>query len=459
MRGPIRRFGRPSTGFHGATPKRTYSVDVEFECGEGRPAQKHGPGRESMASVTGANAESIHRDNLGALVYRVHAGGARSRSDLVAETGLSRSAVRSLVNELVTLGLVYESAPAPAGSPGRPSPLVRPKPDGAVVLAMDIEVDSLAIATVGLGGQIFDHVRIDRPRDRFSPEDTVADLADLAADALSRRPASERLVGIGVAVVGIVRSADGLVHLAPNLDWHEVPLAQIIRDRLRTSLPIRVGNEADLAALAEHVRGAGVGVDDLLYVSGEVGIGGGAIVGGRPLVGYLGYGGEIGHMVVNPLGLPCRCGSQGCWETEIGEAAILRWAGVHEADGGRAAVESVLQRAADGDATALRALDSVGRWLALGIANLANFLNPEVVVLGGLLARVHPFVADAVQAEVERRALPVVSRSLRIVRSGLGTEGSLLGAAEAAFVPGLADPSLLQPALAGPATGPGAGQS
>jgi len=399
-----------------------------------------------MASVTGANAETIHRANLGALVRRVHSEGATSRSDLVAETGLSRSAVRTLVSELVALGLVYESPPTSGGNPGRPSQLVHPKPDGAVVLAMDVAVDSLAVATVGLGGHVFDHVRIDRPRGRLSPEETVSDLADLAAAAMSRPPAPDRLVGIGVAVVGIVRSADGLVHFAPNLDWHDVPLADLIRDALDTTLPIRVGNEADLGALAEHIRGAAVGVDDLLYVSGEVGIGGGAIIDGRPLSGSLGYGGEIGHMVVNPLGLPCRCGSQGCWETEVGEAAILRWAGVREPATGRAAVEAVLHAAADGDPTSLRALESVGRWLALGIGNLANFLNPRLVILGGLLAHVHPFVADAVQAEVARRALPVVGQNLRIVRSELGTEASLLGAAELAFTQGLADPSLLQPA-------------
>ena len=114
-----------------------------------------------MASVTGANAETIHRANLGALVRRVHADGATSRSDLVVETGLSRSAVRTLVSELAALGLVYESPPASGGNPGRPSQLVHPKPDGAVVLAMDVAVDSLAVATVGLGGHVFDHVRID----------------------------------------------------------------------------------------------------------------------------------------------------------------------------------------------------------------------------------------------------------------------------------------------------------
>ena len=184
-----------------------------------------------------------------------------------------------------------------------------------------------------------------------------------------------------------------------------------------------------------------MGVDNVLFISGEVGVGGGLIVDGRPLTGVAGYGGEIGHIPVNPAGAACRCGSVGCWETEVGEGALLRRAG-HPAAGGRAAVEAVLREAADGSPVALAALDHVGRWLGLGLAGLVNVLNPRLVVLGGLFGRIHPLD----RGRPSRRSstagrLPAPRALVRVVPASLGVDAPLLGAAELAFEPLLADPA------------------
>src|SRR5690606_38069092 len=141
--------------------------------------------------------------------------------------------------------------------------------------------------------------QVPRARGRLSPDETVADLAALARDVLAIDTiAGLPLVGVGIAVVGLVRREDGFVHLAPNLGWRDVPLAQLVQDALGVEVPVFVGNEADLGALAEHTRGAGSGVDDMLFLSGEVGVGAGVIVAGKPLVGADGYAGEVGHMTV-----------------------------------------------------------------------------------------------------------------------------------------------------------------
>ena len=150
--------------------------------------------------------------------------------------------------------------------------------------------------------------------------------------------------------------------MAPNLGWRDVPFGDRLADALSLDVPIVHANEADLGALAELLRGAAVGTRDVLYVSGEVGVGGGLIAGGQPLTGVAGYGGEIGHFPVNPSGRACRCGAVGCWETEIGEGALLTLAG-RPADGGRDAVDAVLRDAEAGESTALAALDHVGGWL------------------------------------------------------------------------------------------------
>src|SRR4051794_4921509 len=239
----------------------------------------------------GQRSETVRRANLGALVRELHGRGPLSRSDLVAQTGLTRSAIRGLIGELVAAGLVTEGPAISLGTPGRPSPLVELNPEGAVVLAIDIEVDSIAVAIVGLGGQVLDRISIDQPRGESSVDTIVATVARLAAEVCARRPVDEPLIGVGVAVVGIVRRSDGLVSMAPNLGWRDAPLGEQLTRALPLDVPISVANEADLAALAEHRRGAAVGFGDVLFISGEVGVGGGLIADGRPLTGVAGYGG------------------------------------------------------------------------------------------------------------------------------------------------------------------------
>ena len=378
----------------------------------------------------------------------LHGRGPLSRSELVARTGLTRGAIRALVGELVAAGLLSEERGTPQGTPGRPSPLVRPNPQCGIVLALEITVDSLAVAAVGLGGETLDEARVDRRRDRLSVDETIADLAALASGLLRRLPGRDSLIGVGVAVVGIVRRADGFVTMAPNLGWRDVPLGERLATALGTTLPIVVANEADLGALAEWRRGAAVGADHVLFVSGEVGVGGGLIVDGKQLTGAAGYGGEIGHMPVNPDGRRCRCGSVGCWETEVGEGALLRRAG-HAADAGREGVDAVLSEAADGSPQALGALESVGRWLGFGLAGLVNVFNPQVVVLGGLFGRIHPFVEATLATELARLALAQSREVVRVTPASLGVDAPLRGAAELAFEPLLADPALwIRPAEA-----------
>ena len=135
-----------------------------------------------------------------------------------------------------------------------------------------------------------------------------------------------------------------------------------------------------------------------------------------------------------------RCGSVGCWETEIGSYALLRHAG-HPTDGGRAEVDTVLREAAAGDPIALAALEVVARWVGFGLAGLVNVLNPRLVVLGGLLGRIHPYVGDVVDRELDRLTLPAPRRLVRVVPGSLGADAPILGAAELAFEPLLADPA------------------
>jgi predicted NBD/HSP70 family sugar kinase len=388
----------------------------------------------------GHRSETVRRANLSAIVRELHASGPLSRSDLVARTGLTRSAIRGLIGELVAGNLVFEGPAALDGTPGRPSPLVRADPNGAVVLALEIAVDSLAAATVGLGGEVFDHVRVDLPTRRSSVSDIVTVLVDLATDLRGRLQSEDSMVGVGVAVVGVVRRSDGMVSVAPNLGWRDEPLGAILTEALGMDVPIAFANESDLAVLAEHRRGAARDIDDVLLVWGSIGVGGGLIVDGRPLIGAAGYGGEVGHIPVNPDGLPCRCGSIGCWETEVGTMALLRRAG-RSPQAGREAFEAVLVEAEAGVPAALDAFNDTARWLGIGLAGIVNVLNPSLVLLGGRLTASYPYVRSTLEAELDRRVLRASRRLVRVVPTSLGDDAPLLGAAELAFGPLLADPA------------------
>jgi predicted NBD/HSP70 family sugar kinase len=245
------------------------------------------------------------------------------------------------------------------------------------------------------------------------------------------------LIGLGVAVPGVVCQHDGMVRVAPNLGWDETPVGKRLRERL--GLPVVVGNDANLGAIAEHARGVAAGVDNLVYVHGEVGVGGGVISNGALLTGSAGYGGEVGHMRVNPQGSPCRCGSWGCWETEVGEDVLVAKAG--RRSGGRPAVDKVLQAAAAGEPRAVAAVEDVARWLGVGLVNIAACYNPDMVVLGGLFATILSLAAPVIVAELSAGLTNSGHLDLVLVPPMLGDEAVLMGAAESAFDSLLGDPA------------------
>ncbi len=386
----------------------------------------------------GQRSETVRRANLSVLVRGLHDSGPLSRSQLVAATGLTRTAIRGLVGELADAGIAEEAAAIRKGTPGRPSPVVRIAPDAASVIAVELLVDSLAVAIVGLDGRVAHRERVSRARDARSLDAVVGHIARMVTALRARTTAP--IVGVGVAIAGVVRRTDGLVAMAPNLGWVDEPFGQRLAEALAMDVPVVVGNDGDLGALAEHRRGSGVGVDDMLYVSGEVGVGGGVIIAGRPLDGFAGYGGEIGHLPVNPGGAPCRCGSIGCWETEVGEGALLALAGLPP-DAGRDGIDTVLREADAGNPVAVAALEHVGRWLAVGLAGLVNILNPQLIVLGSMHGRIYPAIRNTVEAGLSARALPAPRALVRIVPATLGADAPLIGAAELALEPILADPA------------------
>jgi predicted NBD/HSP70 family sugar kinase len=168
------------------------------------------------------------------------------------------------------------------------------------------------------------------------------------------------------------------------------------------------------------------------------------------MTGTVGYAGEAGHSVINPQGRPCRCGSTGCWETEVGEEALARHAEIPIGDGRQQVIEEVLARAHRGDQGVFKAFREVGRWLGLGVGNLVNIFNPDLVVFGGFYHPIYPFLEQWINEGAERSALDAPWRHCEIVRSELGSDARVIGAAELVLADVIADPSATSTASAQP---------
>lgn len=374
----------------------------------------------------GSNQETVRRHNLGAVLRHVHRSGQLSRSELGRRTSLNRSTIADLTGALEESGITERTILSEYPGMGRPSAGVTASRGGPFVIAVELTVGRVNVARVGLCGRL--DSRADAVISRHPGVDevgkTVAELVRrVVADALPSAP----MLGIGVAVPGLVRRSDGLVRQAPNLEWYDVDFESVLLAALGVDVPVLVANEADVGALAERERGAGVGVDDLVYISGQVGVGAGVILGGHPLVGAGGYAGEVGHLQFDPAGPPCHCGSRGCWETAVGGHAIAAATGCPPGE-----VRHLVEH--------LRALDDVtdelrriGTDIGRGLASIVNAYNPQVVLLGGYFSTLYPLVRAEIDAGLEVAALPAAAELVTVALPDLGDDAILLGAAEAAL--------------------------
>jgi predicted NBD/HSP70 family sugar kinase len=389
-----------------------------------------------MTRQAAVSQDDVRRHNLGRLLRLLHVRGATSRARLTALTGLNRSTVGALTTELVEAGLVRESTPPGRGRAGRPSIVVEPESERTFTLAIDLGVEHVIAARIGLGGVVYDRREIRHPQSENDVDKTVGSVHALLQSMLASAPKNSTCVGVGVGIAGVVGVDDNVVRFAPNLRWVDVPLGSMLSERLDGRLPVVVGNDGDVGALAEHVRGAAEGMSDVIYLSGEVGVGGGIIIGGQPLLGAGGYAGEIGHMSVNPInGRLCRCGRRGCWETEIGEEAVLLAAGTS----GGTDLADVLAAHAAGDPNVIDGMKHVGQWLGVGVANLVNVFNPEMIVFGGATREIFA-ATEASTRRALRSALTAPRDQVRLETAALGADSTVIGAGELAFAPLLENP-------------------
>ncbi len=307
------------------------------------------------------------------------------------------------------------------------------------IIAMDMGGTQLRLALLDEEYRVVArHAEATRPEEGPEP---VLERIVARMKALGEQAGWNNVRAVGVAAPGPLDPFRGVILQAPNLPgWHDVPLGRQLRRALRC--PVFVGNDANLAALAEQRRGTGRGHADVVYVTVSTGIGGGVISGGRLVLGHQGLAGEVGHMTLEPQGPRCDCGNRGCLEalasgTVIGrQAQELVQAGAQtlmaELAGGdleRITVALVHKAADRGDVVAVDLFRQAGRYLGIALANLMFLFNPSMIVLGGSVAKAGHLLFVPMQATIRERIYEAFWRDCPVVPAALGDDVGLVGAA------------------------------
>jgi predicted NBD/HSP70 family sugar kinase len=349
-----------------------------------------------------------------------------TRATLTERTGLSRATVSALVRDLERDGLVRVDDDGPGLSrSGRRAELVRLTRRAGVVAGVDFGHDHVRVAVSDLAGRVLGNggARLDVDADMGDALTAARGLLDRAAD--DAQVHRDEILACGVGVPTSVDRVTGRVRAATRLDdWAGTPLTSSLEAGLE--LPVVVDADANLGALAEHLAGAGRGIDDLVFVRIDSGVGAGLISGGRPLRGSTGTAGDLGHVVVDPHGAPCRCGRRGCLTTVASAAAVRARCGRPTPPIGRD--DDLLRAVQAGDVDVELALAEATRALGRALATVCLLLDPAAIVLGGDPAFSGPLAVAVLEEELRHDRRSDAGRDVRVVPAALGQDAPLVGA-------------------------------
>ncbi len=310
-----------------------------------------------------------------------------------------------------------------------------------LVLGIDLGGSKILTAVVGARGQMLSSYRTKTPAAE-GHEAVIDAILQSAHRALEQAGVSVAgLLAVGAGAPGLVNSRTGIVATSPHLPaWRDVPLRDMIQDGLGKATFLI--NDANAAALGELRFGAALGARNFIYITVSTGIGGGIVIDGEIYSGATGIAGEVGHMTIDDDGPACNCGSRGCWETLASGTALAREARRRVAEGASTAIleyaegdaekltaRTVQSAAEQGDALARELIGRTGYYLGVGLANLVNIFNPELIVIGGGLSNMGEMLLEPAFRTASERAYREAFEAVRFVRAELGRNSGVLGAA------------------------------
>lgn len=370
-----------------------------------------------------------------------------SRADIARQTGLSRSTVSEIVSTLLTTGLIAEGGDGPSRGGRRPI-LLEFQDDAHTVLGVDMGATHVSVILTNLRGKVLEWKDRDHPV-RSDPEGTEALIHELGETCLAKHEgARKRLLGVGVAVPSPVdpRQPGRLSEVVlPAWRGHRV----LERLQAAYGVPVHVDNDANLGALAEHWWGAARGIDDFAYIKVATGVGAGHMIRGEIYRGSTGVAGEIGHLTIDPGGVPCVCGNRGCLATLVGSAALVERAEALLPDfpdsalnGGEITILGIEDAALEEDPLAMIIVREAAQHLGTAVSGVLNLMNPAAIILGGSLSRLGERLLMPLRESVLRRTLVNSVAASEIRTSKLGPRCVAMGAATLVLDHALSDPQV-----------------
>lgn len=363
-----------------------------------------------------------------------------SRANLSALTGLNRSTISSIINDLIDEGWVKETT-YQSHNIGRPGLQLEINPAGGFAIGVEIGVDFILVVVTNFSADV-----IWRKRIETDPDEGQVGIQEKAFKITSEaiefgKQECIRPLGIGIAIPGLVDVHDGILKLAPNLHWKDVPLRLIWTQQFH--LPVFIENDANAAALGEFYYGAARGIKNFIYIAAGFGLGSGIIIDGHLLRGNRGYASEVGHMTIDPEGEICSCGKRGCYEILTGPRAVIKRVKklineegedstilkIFNDEADTFSYDMIVDAAKKNDKVALEALEDVGSKLGIVVSNLVNIFDPKMVILGGALNYAKNFIQPVVEKVVKANALPLCQEDLEITNSELDQDSSVMGVA------------------------------
>ena len=381
------------------------------------------------------DGQSMQQANRALVLALIRHDPTLSRASIARQTTLSPASVSGIVDHLIREGFVREEAAAATGVVGRRPMRLVFNPTARVTLGIAIDVRDVTAGLVDLGGKMRATQRAP-----IAPEARPAAIVDTVAQVARRalRGVDSRdVLGVGVAVPGLVRWPDGVILFSPNLGWRDVPIQAMLEERL--GRPVLVDNEVRALALAEHSYGAARGARTVVVIDAAYGVGGAIIIDSALYRGVHGAAGEVGHNIVEPNGAVCGCGNRGCLETVASAHGLVARATDALAAGrasalaadarGRLTLDHIVAAARGGDALACELLARAATYLGLAVANAIDNWDPERVVLSGPVALAVGDRLDDALLGGQRAILDVGRARVPVVRAALGAEAKVIGAA------------------------------
>jgi glucokinase-like ROK family protein len=409
-----------------------------------------------MSTKSSADQFLVRELNLSTVLRMIHNDAPLSRAQLAVRTGLNKSTISSLVEELLARGLIHEIGLNFIGT-GRPATLLEINSEAGCIIGVELGVDFVAVVLTDFMGAV-----LWRSQEAADPAESLEQTLDQTLSLVNKAIAASRkinlsLIGIGLAIPGTVNVEKGTLIFAPNLQWHNIPIRDVFSKP--TGLRVYLENDANAAAVAEHLFGAARQSTDFLFVFAGVGIGGGLFLNGKLYRGKSGFAGEIGHSPIKaePADVLCHCGNRGCWETYVNQASILERM-QNRLDGRRDSLLahlmeeqhvplsiSLIKQAADsGDQQAAASIAEAGAAMGQGFANLINIFNPEKIILGGPLSIAGDYLLPAIRQTVREHSLPEIDQQVDIELSAFGPDASLIGAVAIVVDDILSNPTLIE---------------